>query len=128
MSSGYTIPGVADFPQVASVDTASGPWAVDKLPEPQTGRKAPRGGLRPFGIGVLVALSSLTSGPDPWVIERGRQTSSTGYVLIETAGRRRISLREARQLALQLMVERETARLLAAEDEARRAFNLEDIS
>lgn len=127
MSSAYTIPTMAE-PTTLFVDTASGPWTptagVDQRPD----RKSPQGFFRPIGIGLSFALSPLTSVADPWILERRRQSQPTAYVLIESAGRRRISLREARQLALQLMADIEAARLRAAEEEARRTFDLEGFA
>jgi hypothetical protein len=56
--------------------------------------------------------------------QKGAHTSA---LMVEAGGRRRISRREARELALRFMAQMESVRLKAAEDEARRAFPLEGI-
>ena len=126
MSSTYTTRILGDLPEAISTDTASGPWSVKTVFGAQTARMPPRSCLRPLWIGLVIAVSPLTSVADPWSIEYQRQTQPTARVFMESVGRRRISRREARMLALHFMEEMEAARLRAAEDEARRAFPLEE--
>ena len=114
--------------QGAFTHTSSGPWSVNAIPEAQTPRRTPRGYLRPIGVLLMIALSPLTSVPDPWVIERRRLTPTTAHVWTAVLARRRISLREAREMALHLMAEIEEARLWTADQEARRTFDLEDLA
>ena len=126
MNDTYALDEEDRFSQSTLTNTASGPWSIENLCETQTARKSPQGYLRPLGIGLVLALSTMTSVADPWVADRKRYSEPTSYILIGSVGHRRISLQEARRLAFWLMAETEAARLRAAEREARRAFDIED--
>lgn len=79
------------------------------------------------GLAFSVAVSAVTAMPDPWLLEGRRRDAVVTMSIYQEAIVRFISLQEARQLALQLMAEIETARLDTAKREARRALELEDI-
>lgn len=115
------------FLEVDPPETASGPWSIDVLGETQIARKSSQGIWRPIGFLVALAISPVTSVPDPWISEGRQHTQPTAYVLVKSFGRRRISRSEARELALRFMKRMEADRLQAAEDEARRSFPLEDF-
>jgi hypothetical protein len=122
----YTTQTVGDLPEAISTDTATGPWSAKTTFESRARAMSPRSSLRPIWISIVLAFSPLTSVADPWLIERRHQTQPTAHVFMEFVGRRRVSRHEARILALRFMERMEAARLQAAEDEARRAFLLEE--
>lgn len=127
MNNTYAVTQQDRFSEATFDNTASGPWSVKSVPEAKTARKPLDGCLRPLGFGLVLALSTMTSVVDPWVAYRKQYSEPTSYILIGSVGHGRISLREARQLAFWVMAETEAARLRAAEREARRAFDIEDI-
>lgn len=127
MNNAYEMAQEDELSQAGFANTASGSWSIRNLAATQSACKSPHGYLRPLGIGLVLALSPLTSLADPWVANRKRYTEPTARVLVEFLRRRRISLHKARQLALQLLAEMESARFQAADDEARRTFDIEDI-
>jgi len=127
VNSAYGIVQEDKISQAGFAITASGSWSIRNIAEAQSARKSPHGFLRPLGLGLVLALSPLTSLADPWVSDRKRYTEPTTPVLVERLRRRRISLQKARQLALQLLEEMEAARFQVADDEARSSFDLEDI-
>lgn len=128
MNSAYAIVQEDDLSQASSASTGSGFWSIPKPVDAQSARKSPHGYLRPLGIVIVLALSPISSLADPWVADRKRYTEPTSRVLVELIGRKRVSLQRARQLALQLLADIESARLQAAYEEARRAFDIEDIA
>lgn len=88
-----------------------------------TSRPTPiRGFLRPFGIGVVMALSPLTAVADPWVVEPRRQSQPTAFVLVHTS-RRRISRAEALRVAMEILRKAEQERLDLADWEAERGID-----
>ena len=127
MNSPYAMVEEDDVSQPTVSPPARGSWWIAQPVDAQSTRQSPRGCLRPFGIGMVLALSSLTSLADPWVADRKRYTEPTSQALVELTGPRRITLRRARQLALQLLADIERARLQAAHDEACKAFDIEEI-
>ena len=107
--------------------TATGEWSIEEPTEPHSSQNVLRGFLWPIGIGAMLALSSVTSVPDPWIVKQHRRTQPTVQIVLEVSGRRRLSRREARAIALHLLERMEMARLEAATDEARRAIPLEGL-
>jgi hypothetical protein len=78
------------------------------------------------GIIFLLALSPPTSLADPFAERRGTTTVPFA-VALHSHPRRRITIAEARRLALQILAQAETERRQMTEDEAWRAFPLEEV-
>lgn len=115
-----SIPTLSDSPKAVFTDTTSGPWSTMTGPDSRAVQKPPRGYLRPFGIGLIIALSPITAVADPWVSEPRRQTQPTAFVLIHSIGRRRITRAEALRLAQEILERAERERLRSADWEAAR--------
>lgn len=104
----------------------TGQWSVKGTSEAQTRPVLFRKCLQPLGLALVFALSPITALADPWLSERRRFSHPTARISIEVMHRRRLSLSQARRLALELLASREDARLMTAEREARRAFEIEE--
>ncbi|MBI5764430.1 MAG: hypothetical protein HZA51_12985 [Planctomycetes bacterium] len=125
MNNTFTMPTLEEATAVFG-ETASGPWSVREPVQQLRTSKLSLGFLRPISFGIAMALSPMTVDCDPWVIERRRQSQPTAFVVIDTVGRRRVSRREARQLAMDFLQRMESMRLQAAENLARLGFDLEE--
>ena len=83
---------------------------------------------RPLKLGVMAGIilsvvsPSCTTIPAPWLLDRLRNSSSV-YGLYPARRYRRISLSEARKLALQALFQAEAERIEIADLEARTAYD-----
>ncbi len=77
---------------------------------------------------VLLAVSSMSSGPDPWSETPRQRSQLTMTAPFQTRRRRRITPLEARRLALEILHRAEAGRAAAAEAEARQGINWEEMA
>jgi hypothetical protein len=83
---------------------------------------------RPLKLGVVAGIflsmvgPSCTTTPDPWLLDRLRASSSV-YGLYPARRYRRISVSEARKLALQALFQAEVERIEIADLEARTSYD-----
>lgn len=108
----------------------SGNWSVDNGTHPVLSSAVPpsrRSLLHWAQVAFLAAASSMTSGPDPWS-EPQRRARITVASMFRTSNRRRITPREARRMALDLLYRAEAERAAAAQAEAERGIAWEDVS
>jgi hypothetical protein len=77
---------------------------------------------------LLFAVSPVTAFSDPWFESRRSRSQFTISSTYHTSIRRRITLREALRLAEDIMRRAEEGRIKVAEEEARRQFDLEEIT
>lgn len=77
---------------------------------------------------ILLAVSSMSSAPDPWFSMQQQRSLSTMSSTLQTSGRRRITLRQALELADSIMRRAEEGRMRAAEEEVKRGFDLESLT
>lgn len=127
MNSTLNIPSVSDAPNAVFTATTSGPWSAMTGRDSRAVQKPPRGYLRPFGIGLIIALSPITAVADPWVAEPRRQTQPTAFVPIQSMGRRRITRAEALRLAQEILERAERERLRSADWEAARGADWGEV-
>ncbi len=100
---------------------ASGDWEFTPDLPPPAPRRWSR--LRFAAIPLVLAASSTTFGSDPWAPrEEAPTTLASPFDPIET---RRISLAEARRIALKTLEEAEAERLRVADEEAARGIDWE---
>jgi len=78
-------------------------------------------------MAVLLAVSSMSSGPDPWFEGRRQLSRLTSSSTFQTSSRRRITPLEARRLALEILHRAEAGRAAAAEAEARQGIDWEEV-
>ena len=117
---------VAGTEELAAEDTRSGDWIVES--DVAAGRRfRPVHGVLSYGLLAGLAMLSPMSVVDPVLTDRRRETQPT-LAVFGVRHRKRISLQEAHRGAVEAMKRIEAARLHAAEDEARRAFDLWDIA
>lgn len=105
----------------------SGPWELTRKPIesiPLKYSQSPRTGLSQI-IAISLALSTLTFVADPWLQSAPKNVSTTHMVDFETISRRTISIADARQIALKILVEAEAERLRIADEEAVRGIDWE---
>ena len=111
---------------------ASGNWAFDDgtriavAPAPAYVRRRIRS-LVGWAF-VIAATSSMSSCPDPWIESQQQRAQSTMAGAFEPFSRRRITLREARMLALEILYRAEEGRARAAQAEAERGIDWEEAS
>jgi hypothetical protein len=106
---------------------ATGDWTWETTRIPVSRERVQRmGSLRSTGVAIALALSPITAAIDPWVADRRRLETLSVSSFSPIFGRR-ISLVDARRLALRILQEMEDGRLAAAEEEAERVFDLEEI-
>ena len=77
---------------------------------------------------VLLAVSSMSSGPDPWSETQQQRSQLTMSSTFQTSSRRRITLQEARRMALDILHRAEAERAAVAQAEAERGINWEEVS
>jgi hypothetical protein len=77
---------------------------------------------------VLLAVSSMSSGPDPWCEARQQRSQLTVSSTFQASSRRRITIREARRMALETLYRAEAERAAAAQAEAERGINWEEVA
>lgn len=82
--------------------------------------------VRAIGRGVNISMPSTSSGIDPWFDDRRHQTSLAYISIVSTTFRRRISIKEAREIALQILRQAEEERLQIADYEAQRGMAWEE--
>ena len=112
--------------------SGSGNWAFDDDSHGiGTGPKfAPVGRTVPqlARLALLLAISSVSSGPDPWSGTQQQRCQLTMSSTFQTSTRRRITPLEARSLALEILHRAEAGRAASAEAEAKRGIDWEEIS
>ena len=122
------------YEQVTGRDSLSGlgNWAFDDGTREfgAGGRFAPvgRGAAQVARLALLLAISSVSSGLDPWFETQQQRSQLTMSSTFQTSSRRRITLRAALRLADEIMRRAEEGRLKAAVEEANRQFDLEDLT
>ena len=77
---------------------------------------------------LLLAVSSMSSAQDPWVLMRQQQSLWRTNTTLQTSSRRRITMREALKMADDIMRRAEEGRLKASEEEAKRGFDWENFT
>jgi len=109
----------------------SGNWAFDNgthtLFDPRVSR-ASRSLAQFARLALLLALSSMSSAPDAWFLTQQQRSTSTMSSTFRTSSRRRVTLREARRLALEVLYRAEAERAVAAQAEAERGIDWEEVS
>lgn len=106
---------------------AAGDWAWEATRIPRSRKRVHcMGRLRRTGVAIASALTPITAAIDPWVADWRRLDTLSVSSFSPIFGRR-ISLVDARRLAMRILHEMEDGRLAAAEQEARRVFDLEEI-
>lgn len=103
---------------------ASGTWEISGQ-GPKRNEWTPTGFLRQIGLSAILAASPVTTGVDPWFVDRRQQLPITLNVSFDAVLGRPISVIEARNLALQILMHAEERRSLFAEEEARQGFDWE---
>jgi hypothetical protein len=118
-------------PAVRETLSGSANWAFDNgtrlVFDPRAGTTS-RSLYQLARLAFLLAVSSVSSGPDPWAETRQQGSRLTMTSTFQTSGRRRISLREALRLADEIMRRAEEGRTRAAEEEASRQFDPEGLT
>jgi len=76
---------------------------------------------------VLLAVSPMTTGPDPWSDARQQRSQLTLSSTFQTSSRRRITPLEARKMAMDILRRAEDGRAEAAEAEAKQGVDWEDL-
>ena len=79
-------------------------------------------------LALLLAISSVSSGPDPWFETQQQCSPRTMTSTFQTSSRRRITPLEARRLALAILRRAEAGRAAAAAAEALQGIDWEDVS
>ena len=79
-------------------------------------------------LALLLAVSSMSSAPDPWFLTQQQRSQLTMSSTFQTSSRRRITPLEARRMALEILYRAEAGRAAAAEAEAKRGIDWEEIS
>jgi len=125
VSSPYSV-GDAGLPDEDQVP-ATGDWTYGTKRAGRYSSNGSKQSLQAAGIAFVLALSPLTSVADPWFAERKREATASFAVLVYPYPRRRITLADARNLALQILAAAEAERHRIVEDEALRAFPLEGL-
>jgi len=125
VNSPYSV-GDAGLPDEHQIP-ATGDWTYGVKRVGRTNRDRTIQPLQAAGIAFVLALSPLTSVADPWFAERKREATASFAVLVHPYPRRRITLADARKLALQILAAAEAERRSIVEDEALRAFPLEGL-
>jgi hypothetical protein len=77
---------------------------------------------------LLLAISSVSSGFDPWFVSQQQPSPLTTTRTFEISSRRRIGPVEARKMALEILRRAEADRLAVAQAEAAREIDWEEIS
>jgi len=112
--------------------SGSGKWAFDNgthtLFDPRVSpvRRSPAH-LAQFAA-LLLAMSSMSSAPDPWLSTQQQRSLLTMSGAFPTSSRRRITMREALKMADDIMRRAEEGRMKAAEEEAKRGFDWENLT
>lgn len=111
--------------------TGSGNWTLDEVAS--GGRAAPKCVRPGFSLpqlarlALLVAISSVSSGLDPWLQTRQRRSPLTLTSTFQTSTRRRITPSEARRMALEILHRAEAERAAIAFVEARQGIDWEEV-
>lgn len=106
----------------ASGSSTSTPRSVAQLPD-IIGNEV----LGGASVAPWLTVSPVTAVPDPWLIEDQRRSSASAANVVDGVRRRPITLREALKLADEIMRKAEEGRIRAAEEEANRLFDLENV-
>ena len=94
---------------------ASGTWQASGYHGVSILSPISQGPIRDSLVALALAISPLTFGVDPWFVNRRRDFSVTRQL---DSQRRRITLRQAREIALHVLLAAEHERSLIAEQEA----------
>jgi hypothetical protein len=104
---------------------ASGIWQSTPHPAVQ-GWTFPPAPIRNAALALILAVSPVTCGVDPWFADRRRQAAATVGSFLQPISRRRVTVVQARSLALEILRVADRERALLAEEEARRGINWGD--
>lgn len=107
------------------VVAATGEWAFDWAVAPSLTLKPTRTMWHLAGLAVLLAVSSLTSIPDPWLEGAQQRAQSSVGNVFDAVRPRRISIAQARRIALDALRRAEQERLRVAQREAERGIDWE---
>ena len=102
---------------------ASGSWQLNAVLYTPGRWPVPQGLLRDAGIAVVLAISPVTTGHDPWFAEQKEQAPTTLGTPFQPVLGRPITVLEARTIALEILAQAEEERLRFAEAEARRGID-----
>ena len=121
------------FAQGADADyrSQSGNWAFDEGLRTSTvpGLTAPSRTLPQMAcLAFRLAVSSLTSGPDPWLDAQQQRSQLAVTSEFRTSPRHPITPLEARKIALAILRRAEVERAQVAQEEAARGINWEEMS
>jgi hypothetical protein len=83
---------------------------------------------KPLVEAILLAVPSMSCAPDPWFLTQQQRPGSTMRSTFQTSGRRRNSAIGARRMALEILRRAETGKAAAAEAEAKRGIDWEEVS
>jgi hypothetical protein len=111
--------------------SGSGNWAFGEATTGGNGHRlvAPVRPLRQLaGWALLLAATTLTSAADPWAEQQKEQSQATTASAFRPSTKRRISLAEARKLALDILYRAERRREQTAREEAARGINWEETA
>lgn len=111
--------------------SGSGNWTIDNgthtLPDLRVAPMSRRL-IQLAAVAFFWAVSSMSSGPDPWSLIQHEPSQLTRSSTIQGSSRRRLTPLEARRLALEILRRAEAGREAAAEAEARRGIDWEEMS
>jgi hypothetical protein len=104
----------------------SGKWRAGAFTARESRRSDSHGVLRDSAIALILAVSPLSFGVDPWLMERRRSLCTTLSVALQPGIGRRVSIVEARQVALRILRAAEQERSRLAQEEANRGVQWEE--
>lgn len=120
-----------DQPMGRETLAGSGNWAFDNgehaLFHPRLS-PASRSLVHLVRLALLMAVSSMSSAPDPWFLTQQQRSVSAMSSTFQRSSRRRITPLEARRMALEILRRAEAGRATAAEAEAKQGIEWEEVS
>ena len=96
---------------------ASGRWSVSTDIDQRAHWSIPAS-LHKAGLGIVLAISTVTCGTDPWFVDRRRIVPFTRSALFEAVRGRRVNMQEARKIAIRIILHAEETRRRYAEEES----------
>lgn len=121
------------YEQPVAGETLSGSanWAIDNgtpvVVEPRVGTTS-RSLSQLARLAFVLAVSSMSSGPDPWFETQQQRVEFAMNNTFRTNSRRRITPLEARRMALDILHRAEAERAAVAQAEAQRGIDWEEAS
>lgn len=110
----------------------SGKWAFDNgthtLLDPRAGAVRHSSAHWAKFFALFLGMSSMSSAPDPWLPTPQQGLLLTMSGAFPASSRRRITMREALEMADDIMRRAEEGRMNAAEQEAKRGFDWENLT